>query len=400
MSKLGEKQFLCPICTSSCDMIWQNFSNSSIFINNEFLPIRGQKIGCVNCSHIFSTIDPEEHKMEQFYFSQDRKRHSSKNSDSLQNHGYYDDAINLLSSFLSTKNLKNSFSILEIGCGNGELLSSLKNSFSYLNVFGIDINESAKEVIDSDIKILVGMFPKTKFENKKFDLIIVNSVLEHQKDLHGFLNNIEQILNDDGEVFLEVPYSLSILLNRSDLGIRNIHDLFNHEHLHHFSTSSLYHLLNKNGWSIEDYQFVSKGIWDTIQVRIKKSNTHSSFPTVEKFTLFSGLNKFNESKNILTNKIQLIFNDPQNLGIYGVGWHTSVVLPQLFPKLKTFSFKIFDNDFRKHHSKIFDRTVIPSEELKLLQPSKLIISTMEGSNEIKNFLLNKFGISDSLIELY
>ncbi len=100
--------------------------------------------------------------------------------------------------------LNNKDSVLELGCGNGKLISGIATSCPNLQrIVAIDYFNEPKQLppkVD---------FIKQDLENfhlsASFDLVILNQVLEHIKNPLGLLENIKKILNKNGRILIVVP---------------------------------------------------------------------------------------------------------------------------------------------------------------------------------------------------
>jgi 2-polyprenyl-3-methyl-5-hydroxy-6-metoxy-1,4-benzoquinol methylase len=109
---------------------------------------------------------------------------------------------------INTKDLN----VLDIGCSAGMVDYYLSDK--YQTIYGIDIDGNA-------IKIANDNYKKENIEyhlaniyeldmNKKFDIIICNSVLEHVPDQKGLLSKIYNLLSERGLCFLSVPNKYTI----------------------------------------------------------------------------------------------------------------------------------------------------------------------------------------------
>jgi SAM-dependent methyltransferase len=101
-------------------------------------------------------------------------------------------------------NIKNKSTVLELGCGSGELINKIAENFSGLNrIVAVDIFDQSKK-LNSKVE-----FIKQDIENldihESFDLVILNHVLEHIKNPLGLLANIKKILNPHGRILIVVP---------------------------------------------------------------------------------------------------------------------------------------------------------------------------------------------------
>lgn len=120
----------------------------------------------------------------------------------------------------SVKHLEKGANVLDYACGEGSQLICLAMEFPHLNFYGIDISEdeveccirNAKEqgleVGKSNIKAIFhgtsDAFPDTLL-NIKFDLAMMNEVLEHVHEPWDIANKVEALVVPGGRVVLTVP---------------------------------------------------------------------------------------------------------------------------------------------------------------------------------------------------
>lgn len=104
--------------------------------------------------------------------------------------------------------------ILDIGCGFGQTLNSLRDK-GYANLKGIDINDEAIaqcKKLNLDVVKVDDTISYSKLSEKKFDFIIMSHVLEHiEKDkMIDTLKAIrENLLSDRGKFCVMVPNAQS-----------------------------------------------------------------------------------------------------------------------------------------------------------------------------------------------
>lgn len=99
-------------------------------------------------------------------------------------------------------NFNQKSSILDVGCGSGLFLSTLKYS-GFKNIMGIDLFVD-DNLIYPDIKIV-----KTSLEefepSNKFDLIFLNHSFEHMENPLENLLQIKKLLTDNGKCIITIP---------------------------------------------------------------------------------------------------------------------------------------------------------------------------------------------------
>lgn len=135
--------------------------------------------------------------------------------------------------------------ICEIGCGMGGILLPFKlNGF---DITGIDLGDEYIQIgkglnlnlINGEINVLID-------EGKKFDLVIINHVLEHIPEVKDFLIQVKKILSENGFIYIAVP------------GINSIPESYDFDllmflqnaHCWHFTRNTLSVLLNQVGFEV------------------------------------------------------------------------------------------------------------------------------------------------------
>jgi len=102
-------------------------------------------------------------------------------------------------------------SVLEIGCGVGNMSYQMSKRWSKAKIKAIDISKSSIDIANklfnsNNIEFSVGYLHEITF-NKTFDLIVLFDVFEHidSKDRDGFIKKICELLNPGGTIFLSFP---------------------------------------------------------------------------------------------------------------------------------------------------------------------------------------------------
>lgn len=138
-------------------------------------------------------------------------------------------------------------SVLDIGCGYGEILYCLKNKYG-CQVMGIEASGQASEYGRKLFSIPIYKFALEEFESKeKFDIIWCSHVLEHTANPSAFLKKIKSLLKSDGCLYLEAPNIFK------PTGGFSLNKFLYNEHLQTFSAYNLYLLLKKNGFAVVGY---------------------------------------------------------------------------------------------------------------------------------------------------
>lgn len=221
--------------------------NIRIF-NKDRYGIKNPVCLCLNCGIIRANPIPPIEEMDKFYSSDlYRKIYSS---DSLED--YFDKKIcnyrlekNPLIYKVTNKFLKNKqdTSILEIGSGGGWNLLPFKEA-GFKQIIGYEpgeylVNLGRKK---TKINLKIGFIDDLFKINKKYDLIILNHVIEHLIDPIEKLLQIKDLLNQGGLLYLGLP-------NIQSYGIGQIQNA----HYWYFSPLNFAKLLTTVDYRIVDF---------------------------------------------------------------------------------------------------------------------------------------------------
>lgn len=106
---------------------------------------------------------------------------------------------------LIEKHTKKNMSIIDLGGREGFLLSRLKEK-GYKDLYCIDASQDAIDfLIERGLKGHVADISVDLKMNRKFDVVILSHVLEHCPIPTDVLNNVYDILEENGLLFVEVP---------------------------------------------------------------------------------------------------------------------------------------------------------------------------------------------------
>lgn len=138
--------------------------------------------------------------------------------------------------------------VLEFGCGNGGFLRRIKDVAK--RVAGIELDEVAREKINAE-GILVADNIDKLLENgglKEYDIVISFMVLEHLVDPFYYLQQIKNVLTDDGIFVCSTPNADDVML--SYYQIDEFADFtYWSEHVYLYSEKTLCSLLQKAGFN-------------------------------------------------------------------------------------------------------------------------------------------------------
>jgi methionine biosynthesis protein metW len=134
--------------------------------------------------------------------------------------------------------------VLEVGCGEGSLLHFLKE-YGVQNLVGLEPSRKNCETIQRcwGIRAIPGALGEEipQLAEQKFDVIILEGVLEHLLDVQENLKQALGYLAADGKICFVVP-DLATFPEQNDF-----YQQFSVEHLNYFSMQSLTNLMRRFG---------------------------------------------------------------------------------------------------------------------------------------------------------
>lgn len=117
------------------------------------------------------------------------------------------DSFKFLIKILKSKIKKQKrYSLLDVGCANGELINNLEKNFKNFDFTGLDIRKDllkkAKRHVDPNVKFLNLDISKKQNLKKKYDLIVCAGVLAIFDNYEVILSNLSKLLKKKGEIYL------------------------------------------------------------------------------------------------------------------------------------------------------------------------------------------------------
>lgn len=199
--------------------------------------------------------------------------------------------VNLILSF------KRQGSVLDIGSSTGELLSLFKNRG--WEVLGIEPSAAAaSEALKRGIPTVNKTFEEFGTD-QKFDVVILNHVLEHMANPLAILRKVKSLLKEEGIVLVDVPHFGGLAAKVKGAGWEYI---LPHEHLWHFTVKAFMLLLAKANLrviylethsGVWGYGSPAKEVWQSLIGGKKRffSNVATALPSffISKLGLGSGL---------------------------------------------------------------------------------------------------------------
>lgn len=153
--------------------------------------------------------------------------------------------------------------VLDIGAGSCESLLYLKDRG--IKGCGVEADINVKAIAEYfELEVYIESLAEFKERNKKFDLIILNQVIEHFINPFELVKNLSDLLNSGGRIIISCPNANSlfrVIFARSWI---NWHVPY---HQHHFSRLSLERLFSKFDFKIISTKTITPNLWFHLQLK-------------------------------------------------------------------------------------------------------------------------------------
>lgn len=211
---------------------------------------------CKSCGFVMTNPRPTEAALEDFYKNHYRdfyfsypdpaaEEYISSNNYKIA-HARADWLVEFLTPVIH--DLDN-MQILDIGCGEGALLKSIRQRCSKAQLFGIEPDPTyarhAASVSDSKVEaISINHFLDQDTNCNEYDLISLSHVLEHLLEPQQKLRKLSQRLKPNGKLLIEVPNIASPYFGKGNIGAFHI------GHVLQFTPETLEQLLHQCGFNV------------------------------------------------------------------------------------------------------------------------------------------------------
>lgn len=122
---------------------------------------------------------------------------------------YWDDLLYWVATQLKTR----PSSIVDVGCGNGNLIESIRNIYRDASIYGVDLSEESLEFARKrfskvkSVQFRVGSLECLPFEDNSIDLLACTEVLEHTfpKTFESSFSEVRRVLKKGGFYIASIP---------------------------------------------------------------------------------------------------------------------------------------------------------------------------------------------------
>jgi len=225
----------CPVCLNTQVEVLHTLHFT--VAKDSPLPSCYEIVSCSRCGFVYANTSANQAKYDEYY-----TLYSKYEDPSVASGGGHtsfdkkriDEMVSQLEVYIPNKQAR----IIDIGCGNGGVLRSLKQR-GYNNLHGVDpssgcINHLNNHIDGENYALRLSEIQRFSSVMGKYNFVILSHVLEHIADLVTAMLAIKSILAEDGVVYVEVPDASRYV---SHAGVPFYY--FDCEHINHFDRCAL-----------------------------------------------------------------------------------------------------------------------------------------------------------------
>lgn len=333
----------CPVCLSERGKV---LGEVNMALNSTLnLPACYDIVVCDKCGFAFADTPSTQDDYNAYYSSDNCYADEGEVKKNAKQQ-----SVKAIADFIE-KFVEKDESVIDIGCGSGDLLLELKNR-GYINVCGVDPSPKSIEVIKKKgIKGKVAnAFDKVNEDIEKSDVVISTCVMEHICDLNGFIEAIKGYIKDKGKLLIVVP-----AVEGFGKYYQSKPNYFNHEHINYFSKQSLINLLGANGFEslTDDGEFyevrLSNDVADVMIENIFLLNMNNTYAIKEDQVSEKIISEYLEKAKCEEERIKELINIIENKYEKCIVWGAGSMAMQLMSE-RCFAEKVLfivDNNIQK-----------------------------------------------------
>jgi len=215
--------------------------------------------------------------------------------------------------------------LLEIGANRGDMLYLISEELPELNVLGIEptITEN------NSMPIIRGYYEEGMFSNK-FDIIVMQHVLEHIKNPKNFIQTVKSLMHKDSLFYVEVP-DISFSLSRMT-------EDFMPEHVSYFDENSLVKCM-------KGFRPVYKNKDTFLRMLFKLDE--NSIPTIrEESNTVVMMREFLKLKDQLIKELRELARG-RKIVFYGVSYYFRMIYPEIRDALGDAEYYFTDDNYKE-----------------------------------------------------
>ena len=229
----------CPIC--------DNISFINLIVAQDHLVSQDSFAisECTKCKFKVTSPRPIDEELYKYYQSENYISHTGKGNNLINSIYKIVRNYTIAKKYKLIKERVKNRSILDFGCGTGDLLTYFQNKGWSIN--GIEPDDQARKIAANKTKIEI--HSRLLQDKAKYTAITLWHVLEHVPDLNQTIDSLKNKLEKKGRIFVAVPNCESFDANHYGQYWAG-YDL--PRHLYHFTPDTMKKLMKKHNLKVKE----------------------------------------------------------------------------------------------------------------------------------------------------
>jgi SAM-dependent methyltransferase len=233
--KMKLPQRHCPVCGNAASVEVLHTQRFVLPLHH-ILPQEYDVVACCDCGFVYADTPAGQDVYDRYYADMSKYETAYISADTA----LFIDRAKWISTFFEARNR----SLLDVGCGNGQLLLELQK-LGFSDLTALDPSQQCIDAIAAQgIQGIVGSIFDAD-ASRRFDGVVLSGVLEHICDVSRVMEKMKSFTQRGGLLFVAVPDA-----SRYQDYDTTPYDYFNIEHINHFEETSLVHLGLRHGFRV------------------------------------------------------------------------------------------------------------------------------------------------------
>jgi 2-polyprenyl-3-methyl-5-hydroxy-6-metoxy-1,4-benzoquinol methylase len=292
--------------------------------------------------------------------------------------------------------------ILDVGCSTGALLALLRER-GFGNVRGLDpspaCSQIARDLYDVDVDVGAMEDPGDEAAGS-YDCLILAAVLEHVRDVAGFLAQADRWLKPNGYLVVDVPDA-----SRFSYGVNAPFQEFSVEHINYFGPASLDNLMGARGFVTIHAEQVIREIAhgvsgaELIAVYRHAGAVRSPIPEAEtERALRDYIELCRRTEDEERELLRALAESGRPVIVWGVGTHAQRLLATT-PLAQASIVAFVDSSPKFQGNQLLGRPILAPQELRG-RPEPILISSWTFFDEIESQIRQDLGLTNEIIRIH
>lgn len=385
----------CPLCSNRTSHHLTHLEYA-LFDDNPLTPVMPLN-SCAFCGFLFYDTSSTGPDFDLFY-----ENHYLIHAYYSSAHDYQADkkTYQHLSELIKTIGINENSRIIDVGCGQGQLMRSLI-SYGFKNLAGVDLfSEYIKDLNSEGFEAYIGSAVNLPEEIKNADLLIYKHIFEHFFDLHSAAKSACDAIAPGGYLLIAVPDALRY----NDFQDYSFLHYMNLEHINHFDRHHIESLFLCHGMKLESATTIMLDISEDYPVPIMSCLFRKPImPVVSEITPEFKLAKkmqlwLEDDTTIDTIELKNLASNQKPVYVWGISFRTALYLGM--SSLRACNIKAFlDIDTRKQNKTLWGKKIVSPDMIKLCTKDDTIVIGVGPSSRSMANMLDKLGFRGEVIRL-